>query len=125
MYCIFRCSQKMEPYERLAEFFELTLRDVDLENKVLNIECQFQKTSDRRLIVKSARTSAGTQKIPMTDDVTRCFQGIIEDREPPHRRELNKNRDNKILPHLRQQMDEMSYPLIFIKYGITNSTQLL
>ena len=50
---------------------------------MLNIECQFQKTSDRRLIVKSARTSAGTQKIPMTDDVTRCFQGIIEDREPP------------------------------------------
>ena len=44
MYCIFRCSQKMEPYERLAEFCELTLRDVDLENKVLNIECQFQKT---------------------------------------------------------------------------------
>ena len=83
MYCIFRCSQKMEPYERLAEFCELTLRDVDLENKVLNIECQFQKTSDRRLIVESARTSARTRKITMTDDVTRCFQGIIEDREPP------------------------------------------
>lgn len=90
MYCIFRCSQKMEPYERLAEFCELTLRDVDLENKVLNIECQFQKTSDRRLIVESARTGAGTRKIPMTDDVTRCFQGIIEDREPPHRRELKQ-----------------------------------
>lgn len=70
-------------YLTKAEFCGLTLRDVDLENKVLNIDHQLQRTSDMRLIVESTKTNAGTRKIPMTDDVARCFQGIIEDREPP------------------------------------------
>ena len=26
---------------------------------------------------------SGTRKIPMTEEVYRCFQGILEDREPP------------------------------------------
>lgn len=65
---------------RISEFCGLTLRDVDLENKVLNIDHQLQRTSDMRLIVESTKTNAGTRKIPMTDDVARCFQGIIEDR---------------------------------------------
>ena len=68
---------------RISEFCGLTLRDVDLENKVLNIDHQLQRTSDMKLIVESTKTNAGTRKIPMTDDVARCFQGIIEDREPP------------------------------------------
>ena len=68
---------------RISEFCGLTLRDVDLENKVLNIDHQLQRTSDMRLIVESTKTNAGTRKIPMTDDVARCFRGIIEDREPP------------------------------------------
>ena len=68
---------------RISEFCGLTLRDIDLENKVLNIDHQLQRTSDMRLIVESTKTNAGTRKMPMTDDVARCFQGIIEDREPP------------------------------------------
>ncbi len=68
---------------RISEFCGLTLRDVDLENKVLNIDHQLQRTSDMKLIVESTKTNAGTRKIPMTDEVARCFQGIIEDREPP------------------------------------------
>ena len=68
---------------RISEFCGLTLRDIDLENKVLNIDRQLQRTSDMRMIVESTKTNAGTRKIPMTDDVARCFQGIIEDREPP------------------------------------------
>ncbi len=68
---------------RISEFCGLTLRDVDLENKVLNIDHQLQRTSDMRLIVESTKTNAGTRKIPMTDEVARCFRGIIEDREPP------------------------------------------
>lgn len=62
---------------RILEFCGLTLRDVDLESKVLNIDHQLQRTSDMRLIVESTKTNAGTRKIPMTDDVARCFQGII------------------------------------------------
>ncbi len=36
-----------------------------------------------KLINESTKTNAGTRKLPMTEDVFRCFQAIIEDREKP------------------------------------------
>lgn len=68
---------------RISEFCGLTLRDVDLENKILNIDHQLQRTADMKLVIESTKTNAGTRKLPMTEDVAECFRGIIEDREPP------------------------------------------
>ena len=68
---------------RISEFCGLTLKDIDLENKVINIDHQLQRTSDMRLVIESIKTNAGTRKLPMTEDVAQCFRGIIEDREPP------------------------------------------
>ena len=34
-------------------------------------------------IVESTKTNAGTRKIPMTDEVFKCFQAILEDRGTP------------------------------------------
>ena len=33
--------------------------------------------------IETIKTNAGTRKIPMTEEVYRCFQAIIEDRETP------------------------------------------
>ena len=33
--------------------------------------------------VESTKTNAGTRKIPMTEEVFRCFQAILEDWEVP------------------------------------------
>ena len=66
---------------RISEFCGLTLKDVDLENRIINIDHQLQRTSDMRLIIESTKTNAGTRKLPMTEDVFRCFQAIVEDRE--------------------------------------------
>lgn len=68
---------------RISEFCGLTLRDIDLENKVINIDHQLQRTSNMRLVIESTKTNAGTRKLPMTDDVAQCFRAIIEDREAP------------------------------------------
>ncbi|MCI9083836.1 MAG: site-specific integrase [Lachnospiraceae bacterium] len=68
---------------RISEFCGLTLRDVDLENRILNIDHQLQRTANMKLVIESTKTNAGTRKIPMTEDVAECFRGIIEDREPP------------------------------------------
>ena len=35
------------------------------------------------LVIEPTKTSAGTRKIPVTEDVAKCFQAIIEDREKP------------------------------------------
>lgn len=68
---------------RISEFCGLTLRDIDLEKRVINIDHQLQRTSDMRLVIESTKTNAGTRKLPITEDVARCFQAIIEEREKP------------------------------------------
>ncbi len=68
---------------RISEFCGLTLKDIDLENKVINIDHQLQRTSDMRLVIESTKTNAETRKLPMTEDVAQCFRAVIEDREEP------------------------------------------
>ena len=70
---------------RISEFCGLTLRDIDLKNRIINIDHQLQRTSDMRYVIESTKTNAGTRKLPITEDVARCFRAIIEDREPPQR----------------------------------------
>lgn len=43
----------------------------------------FLRTSDMRCIIDSTKTSAGTRKLPITQDVANMFRAIIEDREAP------------------------------------------
>ena len=47
------------------------------------IRNQLQRLSDMTLVIEPTKTSAGTRKIPVTEDVAKCFQAIIEDREKP------------------------------------------
>ena len=68
---------------RISEFCGLTLKDIDLENRTVNIDHQLQRTCDMRYIIEETKTEAGKRKIPITEDVAMMFQAIIEDREPP------------------------------------------
>lgn len=68
---------------RISEFCGLTISDIDLENRIINIDHQLQRTSDMRYIIESTKTNAGTRKIPITEDVADCFRAILADREKP------------------------------------------
>ena len=68
---------------RISEFCGLTLKDIDLEKRIINIDHQLQRTSDMRYIIETTKTDAGTRKLPITEDVAQMFQAIIEDRVPP------------------------------------------
>lgn len=68
---------------RISEFCGLTLKDIDLESRTVNIDHQLQRTCDMRYIIEETKTEAGKRKIPITEDVAQMFQAIIEDREPP------------------------------------------
>ncbi len=70
---------------RISEFCGLTIKDIDLENNVVNIDHQIQRDSNMRYIIMPTKTNAGTRRLPITDDVAECFRAIIEDREPPER----------------------------------------
>ena len=68
---------------RISEFCGLTLKDVDLENKILNIDHQLQRTSSMKYVIEKTKTNAGTRKLPMSDDVCDCFRTILAEREAP------------------------------------------
>lgn len=59
----------------------MTLKDIDLENRVVNIDHQLQRTADMRLVIEATKTTAGTRKLPITEEVANMFRAIIEDRE--------------------------------------------
>ena len=69
---------------RISEFCGLTVRDIDFENHIVNIERQLQRNRDMTYEIQSTKTNAGTRKIPMTRDVEMCFRAIIEDNEHMH-----------------------------------------
>lgn len=73
---------------RISEFYGLTLKDIDLKNRIVNIDHQLQRTSDMQYVIESTKTNAGTRKLPITEEVARCFQAIIEDREPQQREKM-------------------------------------
>ena len=51
---------------RISEFCGLTLKDIDLENRTVNIDHQLQRTCDMRYIIEETKTEAGKRKIPIT-----------------------------------------------------------
>ena len=65
---------------RISEFCGLTLKDIDLKNKTVNIDHQLQRTSKREYVIEPTKTNAGTRVIPITAEVAEMFRSIIEDR---------------------------------------------
>lgn len=65
---------------RISEFCGLTIRDIDFKNNVLNVDHQLQRASNMEYIIESTKTSNGTRRIPMTDEVAEAFRRIIANR---------------------------------------------
>ena len=70
MYVLFKTGM------RISEFTGLTLKDIDMKNRTINIDHQLQRTGSR-IYIESTKTNAGTRIIPMQDDVFECFERII------------------------------------------------
>ncbi|MCI6421588.1 MAG: site-specific integrase [Blautia sp.] len=67
---------------RISEFTGLTIHDIDMENRTINIDHQLQKTGTS-VYIDTTKTYAGTRVIPMQDDVFECFARILANRRPP------------------------------------------
>ncbi len=65
---------------RISEFCGLTIRDLDMENRIIDINHQLQRTSKMEYVIQETKTNAGTRKLPMTDEVYECFRRILENR---------------------------------------------
>lgn len=68
---------------RISEFCGLTIADIDFKEGILNVNHQLQRTRDMRYVVETTKTTCGTRRIPMTDEVADAFKSIISNRKKP------------------------------------------
>lgn len=68
---------------RISEFCGLTISDLDMEERIINVNHQLQRTSNMEYVIERTKTNSGTRVIPMTDDVYDCFKAILENRKKP------------------------------------------
>lgn len=102
---------------RISEFCGLTISDIDLENNIVNIDHQLQRTSDMKYISDTTKTDAGTRKLPITQDVADCFRAILEDRKKPKYEKmikghtgflfLDKNGNPEVAMHWQHRLNHM------------------
>ena len=102
---------------RISEFCGLTISDIDLENNIVNIDHQLQRTSDMKYILDTTKTDAGTRKLPITQDVADCFLTILEDRKKPKYEKmikghtgfmfLDKNGNPEVAMHWQHRLNHM------------------
>lgn len=102
---------------RISEFCGLTISDIDLENNIVNIDHQLQRTSDMKYILDTTKTDAGTRKLPITQDVADCFRAILEDRKKPKNEKmikgytgflfLDKNGNPEVAMHWQHRLNHM------------------
>ena len=102
---------------RISEFCGLTISDINLENNIVNIDHQLQRTSDMKYILDTTKTDAGTRKLPITQDVADCFRAILEDRKKPKYEKmikghtgflfLDKNGNPEVAMHWQHRLNHM------------------
>lgn len=68
---------------RISEFCGLTIHDIDMKERTIDINHQLQRLSDMEYIIEPTKTNAGKRVLPMTQDVYECFQTILKNRKTP------------------------------------------
>lgn len=73
---------------RISEFCGLTVRDLDFENGIININHQLQRTREMKYVIETTKTNCGTRKLPMTDEIREVCERIVKNRRKPKKEPL-------------------------------------
>lgn len=66
---------------RISEFCGLTVSDIDLKGRKINVDHQLQRTRDMTYMIEDTKTTSGTRQVPMTDEVADAFKRVIANRK--------------------------------------------
>ncbi len=66
---------------RISEFCGLIDTNLDFENRLINIDHQLLKNSERGYYIDDTKTDSGTRKVPMSDKAYEIFKRIIDNRK--------------------------------------------
>ena len=73
---------------RIGEFCGLTLKDIDLEKRTINVNHQLQYVGNRGKYIEKTKTEAGTRVLPMSDEVYAAFKRVVQNRKKPKVEEM-------------------------------------
>lgn len=68
---------------RISEFCGLTIHDIDMEERTIDINHQLQRLSDMEHVIEQTKTNSGKRVLPMTPEVYECFKTILKKRKVP------------------------------------------
>ena len=68
---------------RISEFCGLTIHDIDMEERTIDINHQLQRLSDMEYVIEQTKTNSGKRVLPMTPEVYECFKTILKKRKAP------------------------------------------
>ena len=63
---------------RVSELCGLTLNDIDLDKRVINVSHQLLYAKKRGYYINTPKTASGVRQIPMSDKVHEAFQNVLE-----------------------------------------------
>ena len=66
---------------RISEFCGLTDRDIDFENRTINVNHQLQYSGKKSYRIETPKTDNGIRKIPMSDCVLEALQRVLQNRK--------------------------------------------
>lgn len=115
---------------RISEFAGLTLSDIDMKNRYINIDHQLQRTNEGVFVIESPKTKSGIRAIPMTDDVYECFEHLLKNREKPKSEPVVDGKSGFLYLDQRNQPStarswERHFQYICQKYNETHCEKLL
>lgn len=70
---------------RISEFCGLTIHDIDMEERTIDINHQLQRLSDMEYVIEQTKTNSGKRVLPMTPEVYECFETILKKRKVPEK----------------------------------------
>ena len=68
---------------RISELCGLTIRDIDLQERTIDIHKQLQYTGGKQAYIEQTKTTAGTRVLPMSDEVYEAFKRVVSSRKKP------------------------------------------
>ena len=66
---------------RISEFCGLTEKDIDFENRTINVDHQLQYSGKKSYRIETPKTDNGIRKIPMSDRVLEALQRVMQNRK--------------------------------------------
>lgn len=68
---------------RISELCGLTVHDIDLQERTINVYKQLQYTGGKKAYIEQTKTTARTRVLPMSDEVYEAFKRVVSNRKKP------------------------------------------